>query len=140
MGSKEGAQLIKRLLEMNYKLPPLYFDIDLQLGLTDYQNILGSLKPLNGATGLVVKNTVTDSFKSDYKSRFISDPGPLAEYGYDCFNLLMKEYSSKGSKWVENLKVAQFDGASGHAQFDEIGLRLPEFNVIRVQNGQLVNI
>ena len=133
MSSTGGAQLVKRLLELDYKLPPLYFDISLQLGVTDYQTILGSLNPLDGATGLVVKDTVTDSFKQEYKARFGSDPGPLAEYGYDASNLLMKEYNSNGAQWVQNLKTAQYDGASGHVQFDDLGLRLPEFNVIKVQ-------
>lgn len=139
MFPEPGALFLQEYLKQQQKLPQLAFDANFQSGFLDYQRILGNLKVLDGSIVSTIKIIVSDQFKNDYKNRFQADPGFMSDVGYDALNLLIKTYSSNGEKWIENVRRVSFGGVGGTIQFDSIGVRKPQVEMVRIVNGSLPN-
>src|SRR3989344_4066137 len=139
MFPEPGALFLQEYLKQQQKLPQLAFDANFQSGFLDYQRILGNLNVLNGSIVSAIVTVVSALFKNDYKQRFQADPGFMSDVGYDATNLLIETYSSDGAKWINNVKKASFKGVGGTVQFDSIGVRKPQVEMVRIVNGSLPN-
>lgn len=139
-GSKAGAQILSRMNEIGYRPTRIYFDLTLQLGLSDYKTVLGksSDRVLDGAEALYSVAKVDPTFTAKYKARFGAEPGELSGHGYDAFNVMMSAYDAKNLIWLANIQKYSAEGVTGKISFDSQGLRPPEFTIATFKNGVLV--
>jgi branched-chain amino acid transport system substrate-binding protein len=133
----QGANLVKQILLQTTKKIPMYFDADIQTGWQDYQKILGDTNVLNGSAAVVIRSKVAASFARAYKAKFGKDPFVGADWAYDSFNLLMRTSDTNRRKWIAKMRAAKFNGAGGLVVFDNTGVRVPNFTIGRIVNGQL---
>ncbi len=133
----QGANLVKQILLQTTKSIPMYFDADIQTGWQDYQKILGDTSVLNGSAAVVIRSKVAAAFVKAYKAKFGKTPFIGADWAYDSFNLLMRTRDTNRKKWIANMRAAKFNGAGGLVVFDNTGVRVPNFTVGRITNGQL---
>jgi branched-chain amino acid transport system substrate-binding protein len=134
---EQGANLIKLIKEQGGKDTPLFLDASAQSGFPDYQRILGSKGALDGATMVVVRQTFSDDFAKRYKAKYDADPGVASDWAYDSFTLLMQTRADTRKKWLENMKAASFEGAGGKVEFDDAGVRVPDFVIGPIEAGKL---
>jgi branched-chain amino acid transport system substrate-binding protein len=128
---QQGAAITSTVLERTENSPAILHDANFQTGFSDYKRLLGDqLSQLSDDVFLKMVSTTRDEFKEAYKQEYGKEPGALADVGYDAFNLLMKNYSQDDRRWVENVKQADFQGASGKVTFDDVGVRKPEFEIV----------
>ena len=66
------------------------FDAQLYTGFENYKKILGDVNVINGAESMWLKEGNAEHFKKLYKAKYNEDPGFLADFGYDTFNIMMK--------------------------------------------------
>lgn len=137
---QQGAQFMKEFLKVTKNKPTIFFDTSFVSGYTDYQRIMGDLTVLDGSIIGGMKMDGTQAFKDAYKARFGTDAGFLADIGYDSFNLLVNTYSSDKTKWVQNMKNAEYQGASGKIKFGSAGNRLPETKMMVIKGGKMVDL
>jgi ABC-type branched-subunit amino acid transport system substrate-binding protein len=137
MGSKEGAQLVKKLREINYIPTHVYFDLNLQLGITDYTEILGDLAFIEGAKSLFSSSEISEEFQFKYKERFGLDAGSLASFGYDSYSVMLDNYDNNINIWKSNMINYRKEGVTGILSFNKQGLRSPEFIIAEIINGEL---
>lgn len=133
---EQGANLIKLLREQSNSPAPLYLDASAQTGFADYGRILGS-DGLDGATMVVVRTTIDEEYARRYKEKYGEDPGVASDWAYDSFMLLMQTRADDRAEWIENMKNASFEGAGGRVEFDEVGVRKPDFIIGKVAGGEL---
>jgi ABC-type branched-subunit amino acid transport system substrate-binding protein len=134
---EQGANLVKLFYQQGARNIPFFFDADVQSGWTSYQKILGDTKVLDGSVAVAIRQTVSASYLKQYKAKFKGDPYVGTDWAYDSFMLLMKTYNPNKKKWVAAIKKANFDGAGGKIKFDETGVRLPNFTIAPIKNGEL---
>jgi branched-chain amino acid transport system substrate-binding protein len=134
---EQGANLYKLLREQSGDDIPAYFDSSITTGWADYEKILGGTDALNGATAVVIRNAIEDDFAARYKEKYGEDPGIAADWAYDSFMLLMRTRSDDREEWIANMKAADFEGAGGKVEFDEVGVRLPVFTIGEIEGGEL---
>ncbi len=140
MGSSAGAELVKNLHQQN-NLPPLYLDTALNLGLGDFQKVLGSdLGALEGTVAVSITSYTSDDFKERYKAKYGMDAGALADYGYDSAMILLSSHDSNRGKWMENISNADYQGVSGRVSFEPDGTRIPEYKLVTVRSGAIVDL
>jgi len=114
-----------------------YYEGSLITGFDEYKKILGDTNILNGATTIkTVANDMT-KFKAEYKAKYGSDPAIFAENGYDSVMIMLNSFDKSQATWVRNIQNTTFTGPSGKTTFDEQGIRIPIFEVIKVMNGQV---
>ncbi|HEY4524594.1 MAG TPA: ABC transporter substrate-binding protein [Candidatus Paceibacterota bacterium] len=136
----DGALLLKevdKLFSVGDK-PKYVFDANFQAGFSNYKNILGDLKFLDGSIVGIVAQNISPDFISDYKQRWGIDPALGSEYGYDAVQVLIKNYDSDSKQWIINIKSVNIEGVSGVIRFDEVGVRIPEFKNTIIKNGEIV--
>lgn len=138
MQSKDAAQLINKLKDLNAVPKHMYFDINLQFGISDYKLILGNLNILNGSKALYSAAETTKDFQDRYKSRFNQPESMLSGFGYDAYMTAVQTYDKDQSKWNSNMQKYQGEGVTGKISFDSIGMRPPQFKIGEVINGELV--
>jgi branched-chain amino acid transport system substrate-binding protein len=134
---EQGANLVKLFYQQGARNIPFFFDADVQSGWASYQKILGDTKLLDGSVAVAIRQTVSAAYLKQYKAKFKGDPYVGTDWAYDSFMLLMRSYSSNKKTWVANIKKANFDGAGGKVRFDETGVRLPNFTIAPIKNGEL---
>jgi branched-chain amino acid transport system substrate-binding protein len=135
---EQGANIIKLLKEQGDATnAELFLDASAQSGFADYQRILGSKGALDGASIVVVRQKFSEDFAARYKKKFGTEPGVASDWAYDSFTLLMQTRADNRAAWVENMKGASFDGAGGKVEFDDEGVRVPDFVVGKIDAGKL---
>jgi len=139
MFPESGAQVVKQYASSKDKLPQLAFDANIQSGIGDYQRILSGGAMLDGAIVATIPTITTQKFKDSYKDRFGTEAGFFSDMGYDAFNLLTSTYDPNGDRWIEGVRDADFTGASGEIEFDNVGVRKPVVKIVTIQNGQIPN-
>lgn len=133
-----GSQVLAKVQTIGYKIPKIYFDLGLQLGLKEYKNLLGSTMPmLENSKALYSLTKDAPSFSTAYKARFNADPSVLSAYGYDSFNAMVSTYNADKTQWLNNIQKYNAEGATGKISFDAVGLRPPEFTIATVKSGEL---
>jgi len=137
---QQGAQFIKEFKKVAKNNPQFFFDANFQSGFSDYERILGDMSILDGAIIGALDSSTSDVFKQAYKTRFGSEPGFMADLGYDGFNLLASTYSNDKVTWVKNIKDSDFDGASGNIKFTSTGNRQPKTKMMVIETGKLVDL
>jgi ABC-type branched-subunit amino acid transport system substrate-binding protein len=140
MFPQQGAQLVKEYLKITKEKPEIFFDTNFVSGLTDYERILSDLSVLDGSIVGGMKLDSTEAFKTAYKNRFGTEAGFLADIGYDAFNVLVSTRALDRVDWNKNIKNISFDGTSGRIQFGATGNRMPETQMMFIENGALVNM
>ncbi len=105
--------------------------------LSQHKKILGDTNKLNGTIVPVFKEYSSQVFRDKYKKRFGIDPVIGAEYGYDSISLLVETYNKDPKTWQKNILSKSFTGESGFIQFNDLGLRKPEFKFKEIVNGEL---
>jgi len=137
---EHGALLVKEIKSID-STPPLFaFDAQLQTGFADYGRILGDTNVLNGSLSMWLKSGDTKEFKELYVQKYNEEPGFVADFGYDTFNMLMQGYSKDKKKWMDNIQNLKSEGASGKIAFDENNIRLQDIVINKVIDGKLVPI
>lgn len=132
-----SAILIKYITTLTDKTPQYIFDSSLHF-LTEYKRILGDTKILNGSITVWLKEGNSKKFKEMFKSKYMEDPGVLADFGFDCFNTLMGAYNKNSAIWRKNIQNTIDVGASGGIAFDKNGVRDQTTEIDTVKNGELV--
>ncbi len=141
MNPQSGALLTKEILTLKGdKQISLVYDAQLQTGFGDYERILGDTNMINGAISLYFKGGDAESFKEAYKIRYGSEPGFLADFGYDSFNVLIDAWSQNPEKWVNNIENTKTSGPSGDILFDENGVRFQSTEINTIKEGRVVPI
>ncbi|VAW16232.1 hypothetical protein MNBD_BACTEROID05-49, partial [hydrothermal vent metagenome] len=103
---EQGARVAQEILKLSKDKPMFIFDASFQIGFNDYERILGDLTVLDGDVVMVITQTTSDEFTQLYKEKYGEDPGFVADWAYDSFNLLIRTYDSNGEKWISNIKKA----------------------------------
>jgi branched-chain amino acid transport system substrate-binding protein len=134
---EQGAQMVKIVRTISTKPPQLVFDADVQSGFQDYVRILGDANVLNGSIAVIINQRSNPDFIKAYKEKYGTEPGFAADWGYDSFTLLMRSYAADHPQWIQNMKRASFEGVSGKVEFDEAGVRKPDFNIGSITDGKL---
>ncbi|MEN9405657.1 MAG: hypothetical protein RLY47_616 [Candidatus Parcubacteria bacterium] len=139
MFPEQGALFVKEYLTQQQELPQLAFDANFQSGFFDYQRILGDVSVLDGTIVATLATDISDQFASEYKVRFGTEPGFWSDLGYDAVNLLVSTHASDGQKWIENVKEASYSGVGGAVEFDVVGVRKPQVEMVKIIDGKLPN-
>lgn len=137
---ENGAVAVKEILSID-STPALFaFDAQLQTGFGDYQRILGDTNVLNGSLSMWLKSGNSEKFRQLYLEKYKEEPGFVADFGYDTFNILMEGYSKDKKKWMDNIQNLNSEGPSGKIAFDENNVRLQDIVIQKVVEGKLVPI
>jgi branched-chain amino acid transport system substrate-binding protein len=137
MFPESGAQFLKQYATSKGKLPQIAFDANAQSGLQDYIRILQNNSILENAIIAIISTDTTDTFKSDYKTRFGVEAGVWSDLGYDAAGLLISTHAPEGKTWIKNVHDAEFTGASGQIVFDDVGVRKPEMKISSIKSGKI---
>lgn len=135
---ESGALLIKRITTLSKVKPTYMIDAQFQTGTDTYRKILGDLKVMEGAYSVWLASSENVAFKEAFTKKYGEAPGSFADSGYDAFLTLMNAHDNNRVNWIKNLQNTKLDGATGKVTFDSNGVRLQNFNVMRVQNGEIV--
>lgn len=137
---ENGALLVKEVLALDQTPPFFGFDAQLQTGFADYAKIIGGAEKLNGSQSLWLKSGNADAFKKQYAEKYNTEPGFIADFGYDILQVLLSNYSTDKAEWVSNLKEVNKEGVSGPISFDKLGVRIQPIVINEVIDGKLVQI
>lgn len=137
--SENGALITNELIRSGYK-GQLIYDAQLQTAFADYKRILGDTKIIDGAISIWFKDGDRTAFNNEYKLKYNTEPGFVADFGYDSFNTLMNAYSGDSDKWLRNIQNTKTVGASGKISFDNDGVRKQDISINEVRNGEIVPI
>ena len=131
-----GSVATKELKLLDKKGMDYYYDASLITGLTEYKKILGDMNKLNGAT--TIKTTTSDmtKFRAEYKAKYGIEPSIFAEDGYDSVMIMLNAYDPNKATWVKNIQNTTFTGPSGKTTFDDRGIRIPEYVMVKIVNGE----
>ncbi len=136
-----GALLTKDLLMLDKTVPQLVFDAQMYTGYENYKKILGDMNKINGSISMWLKDGDSSRFKELYKAKYKEEPGFLADFGYDTFNVLIANYDSDHAVWVKRIQsYNDKKGASGSISFDAQGVRLQDIVINTVEEGKLVPV
>ena len=135
---ENGAITVKEILTIDQTPPFFGFDAQLQTGFADYARILGDANKLNGSKSLWLKSGDAKEFQKLFKDKHGTEPGFIADFGYDIMNVLMGNYDSDSKEWVGKMENITTDGASGPISFDELGVRIQPIVINEVISGKLV--
>jgi branched-chain amino acid transport system substrate-binding protein len=130
-----GAMVTKDLLTISKDKMDYFYEASIVSGLNEYTKILGDMKALNGATTIRTVATDLTKFKADYKVKFGIDASIFAEDGYDSTMILLNNYNKDKTTWVNNIQNSSYVGPSGKTKFDDLGIRIPEYEVVKVVDG-----
>ncbi|OHA16573.1 MAG: hypothetical protein A3C79_01415 [Candidatus Taylorbacteria bacterium RIFCSPHIGHO2_02_FULL_45_28] len=134
---ENGAIAVKEILTIDQTPPFFGFDAQLQTGFADYKRILGDTNRLNGARSLWLKSGKADDFQEAFKQKYGAEPGFIADFGYDIFNVLVENYDSDDKKWIDGIENVNTEGVSGPISFDEVGVRIQPIVINMVENGEI---
>lgn len=140
MAPKDGALLVKEIIKITSpeNRPFFAFDQSIQSGSTDYHTVLGTdISKIDGSIVSMSKNDFTPDFTEAYKAKYGENPPFGSDMGYNSFMLLANTYSGDSSKWIDNMKKAQFTGADGELKFDSTGLRVPNVFFGKLKGGDI---
>lgn len=135
---QNGAIGVKDILALTKNHPQFLFDAQLQTGFADYGRILGNTSVLDGSYSLWLKSGDQGYFSTEFKKKYGTDPGFVADFGYDTFNTLMDAYNADDKTWVKNIQNTNTSGASGGVKFDQNGVRLQDIVINVVKDGKIV--
>ncbi|MSR85703.1 ABC transporter substrate-binding protein [Candidatus Uhrbacteria bacterium] len=134
---EQGANLVKLIREQSAEPLQYVFDANVQTGFPDYQRILRDTNALNGSIAINIRQANNPQFIEAYKKKYGQEPGIGASWSYDSFELLMRTYAKDPKTWINNMKNTSFESAGGKVEFDEVGVRKPDFFIGTIQNGVL---
>lgn len=135
---EQGALVAGEILNQTTTPPVFVFDANFHTGFEDYKRLLGSrFSDLEGAVTVKIISKMRDEFRHAYTERWGVEPSVFADLGYDAFNVLLASYDSDGTRWIENVRIYTGEGAGGKIEFDDVGVRLPNFEIVQVQNGEI---
>lgn len=137
---ENGALMTREILSLLKTKPQLIYDAQLQTGFDDYQRILGDMNVVDGAISFWFKEGNTEKFVTEFKNKYGEEPGFLADFGWDTFNVFAETQSDDSKKWTENIQKTKILGASGSFSFDLNGVREQEIVITTVKDGLVIPI
>jgi branched-chain amino acid transport system substrate-binding protein len=143
MTPENGAILTKNIRPLIASNVALFYDLQLTTGLQYYKQQLGDkLAAIEGATSITLEGVPNKEFIDAYHALYgaTTEPGFLADFGYDTLLVYLAAYDKDNTTWISNLKTTKTDGASGHIEFDKNGIRFPDLAVKKVMNGTLQTV
>lgn len=132
-----GSAVTKELKLLDKDNLDYYFDGSLTTGWSEYKKMLGDTNILNGAITVKTASTDMTAFKAAYKLKYNLEPSIFAEYGYDSTMVILNSYDKNVVTWVNNIQKTSYIGPSGKITFDDNGVKIPEFVVVEVLDGQI---
>jgi branched-chain amino acid transport system substrate-binding protein len=135
---ENGALTVKQILTLTKNHPFFIFDAQLQTGFEDYKRILGDSKILDGSISVWLKSGDASKFQEEYKKKYNAEPGFLADFGYDTFNVLINAYDENDLTWQENIQKTDAPGISGSISFDDNGVRVQDIMINQVKEGVII--
>lgn len=132
-----GASLTKEVKVLDKTGMDYYYDSFMTNGWDEYKKILGDTNVLNGATTIRVASSDISEFAKKYEAEYKIAPSIFAESGYDSTMIMLNTYNSKQSTWVSKIKEIAYDGIAGLTTFDEKGVRVSEYDIVKVVDGQI---
>lgn len=135
---ENGALAVKHIITLSKTRPLFIFDAQLQTGFADYKRILGDTKILDGSLSVWLKSGSADAFTGAFQKKYGAEPGFLADFGYDTFNVLINAYHADGKIWQKNIQETKTEGVSGAISFDENGVRMQDIVINEVKEGLIV--
>lgn len=136
-----GALLVKDIITFDKTIPTFAFDPQLYTGYENYRKILGDMNKINGSLSLWLKEGDSAKFKELYKAKYGEEPSFLADFGYDTFNVLMKNYNKDHITWMKNIQdYNDKNGVSGSISFDKDGVRVQDIVINKIVNGEITPI
>ncbi|RIL12048.1 MAG: hypothetical protein DCC75_01145 [Proteobacteria bacterium] len=130
---RESALTLKALRELHFT-SKLYFDESVINSITDFKTILGDLSVLNSAELLKLASHVDPIFVDRYVRAFGGNSRLWADYAYDAVQLALKLKEKRPEEAREWLANNVYSGVSGEIQFDERGLRRPEYSFVPLKD------
>ncbi len=136
----DGIKFIKELnAQKGNRKVSLICDANTEFVIGDYIKALGT-STFDGCISTNLPNMTSESFKSDYKAKFGSDPVIGADWGYDAISIVKNIMDLPKDKWVEKIQSSSFAGISGKVSFDENGTRYPAAERHEFKDGKFVKI
>lgn len=140
MYATDGALLVKELMRQSNGsvAEKIVFDSIFNENIAEYRNILGDLRMLDGSSVVSLKTELTPAFVDAYTAMHGTEPGALADLGYDSLITLANAYHPDSATWIENMSATEkLTGASGAISFDTVGLRKAEYRFTTMTDGAI---
>jgi ABC-type branched-subunit amino acid transport system substrate-binding protein len=133
----QGARAVRTIEELGGGDIQLVFDALLQSGFATYEEALSDTSILDGSIVLALNEYVSDEFSAAYEAEYGEAPGTGSTFGYDALTLLVETYNSDMEVWNENIENTEMRGVGGEIIFDENGVRIPDYTITTVENGEI---
>lgn len=130
------ARFTKTFNELGMNNIAYYYDADLQHGWEAATQIIPA-DAFNGHKVVTIGNYNDEDFVSRYEKRFGNRNILTANVGYDAVQLLVNNYSADNEKWTSKIVKSTYKGVSGEISFNDFGIRIPEFKIGIIKDGQL---
>ncbi len=138
MPPENGAIITKEILPLIGTSTKLAYDVQLNTGISFYEEQLGDLAKIDGAIDINLEGEPNKEFLDAYHKLYQGEePGFLADFGYDTFITYVQNHDKDNAVWISNLKKVDMKGASGQVRFDANGIRVPDLVVKKMTGGKL---
>lgn len=124
------GRLLKALITMKVKLPPLFIDESIDNSLSDLKMLIGDVSMFIGSDQIRYSTRKDPEFAKRYAARFGSTPKSWTDFGYDVVALALSLKDKPVEEAREWLKNNTYHGISGDIKFDGVGLREPVFDIV----------
>lgn len=133
-----GVQVVKEISKTESQDRPIFiFDLTFNESFSEYERLLGDLSFIDGSILTTKKEIDTKDFTDKFFVKYETQPGPLADYGYDSSLLLLSTHDGDKRTWIENISGISIEGATGLVSFDEVGRREPVFQITALKGGEI---
>ncbi len=133
-----GIPFLKQFTQQNKDDIQLLCNGDLEVTIASYLENAISEKVFEGCYSAMFVDRMTESFKTEYKNVYSSDPSFAADYAYDALNILVDTYAKDVQEWKNNIQEVIYSGVSGSIKFDSNGVRFPEVEIHIFKDGEFV--
>lgn len=120
----DGIRFLKEYRDQKVdKNISLICDANIEMTISEYVKALGP-EIFEGCLSTNLPDTMTSTFKKDYRARFNSDPTVAADWGYDAITIIKGLENISKDNWLSKIARTSIEGASGHVEFDNTGTRV----------------
>jgi ABC-type branched-subunit amino acid transport system substrate-binding protein len=138
--SSDGIKFLKEFRDQKgSRKISLICDANIEIALDEYIKALGP-DLFEGCLSTNLPVSMSESFKTEYKKRFNSDPIMGADWGYDSITIIKGLINQPKNAWISTIASTSIDGASGHVSFDETGTRFGISEAHIFKNGKFVKL
>lgn len=125
LAKDDGIRFLKEVnRQKGSKTISLICDANIEFVIGDYINTVGT-STFENCLSTNLPDTTSNTFKSDYKAKYNSNPIIGGDWAYDAITIIKNFASLPKDQWVSKIQSTSMDGASGKVEFDENGTRFP---------------